>query len=84
MRISIQCYDPNNSPTAVMNITNTTIRAYTTAATAGLFVADSYALDLHVTNVTLLGRARWFARPHRWTTGISVHEQRLLLRRRRE
>ena len=52
---TIQCYDPNNSPTAVMNITNTTIRAYTTAATAGLFVADSYALDLHITNVLFWG-----------------------------
>jgi hypothetical protein len=51
----IQCYDPNNSPTATMNISNTTIRAYNTAATAGLFVADSYSVDLHVTDSMFWG-----------------------------
>lgn len=51
----IQCYDPNNSPTAVMNLRNSTIRGYNTAATAGLFVADNYALELHVENVLFWG-----------------------------
>lgn len=51
----VQCYDPNNSPTATLNISNTTIRAYNTAATAGLFVADSYAVDIHLDNVLFWG-----------------------------
>ncbi len=51
---TIQCYNPNNSP-SVMNVSNTTIRAYNGAATAGLFVADYYALELHLTNVLFWG-----------------------------
>lgn len=51
----VQCYDPNNSPTATLNVSNTTIRGYNTAATAGLFVADSYAVDLHVTDTLFWG-----------------------------
>ena len=51
----IQCYDPNNSPTARMNVSHTTIRGYDTAATAGLFVADYYALDLTISDTLFWG-----------------------------
>lgn len=51
----IQCYHPNNSPTAKMNIRNTTIRAYDSSATAGIFVADAYALDLTLEDVMFWG-----------------------------
>ena len=51
----IQCYDPNNSPTAVMNLNRTTIRAYSTSATAGAFIADDYSLELHVDSVMFWG-----------------------------
>jgi hypothetical protein len=51
----LQCYDPNNSPTATLNISNTTIRGYNTAATAGLFVADAYAVDVHLDDVLFWG-----------------------------
>ncbi|MBK8012850.1 MAG: fibronectin type III domain-containing protein [Deltaproteobacteria bacterium] len=51
----VQCYDPNNSPAATMNVKHTTIRAYTTSATAGIFVADSYALHLYLTDVLFWG-----------------------------
>lgn len=51
----LQCYDPNNSPTATLNVSNTTIRGYNTAATAGLFVADAYSVDVHLDNVLFWG-----------------------------
>ncbi len=51
----IQCYDPDNSPTATMNLAHTTIRGYNTAATAGVFVADSYALDLRISDTLFWG-----------------------------
>ena len=51
---TIQCYHPNNSP-SVMNLSNTTVRAYNGAATAGLFVADAYAVELHLTDVLFWG-----------------------------
>ncbi|HEX8182588.1 MAG TPA: hypothetical protein VF575_03220 [Candidatus Saccharimonadales bacterium] len=51
----IQCYNPNNSPTATMRVSNTTIRGYNSSATAGLFVADSYAADVYLSDVLFWG-----------------------------
>ncbi|MCB9653371.1 MAG: hypothetical protein H6729_04465 [Deltaproteobacteria bacterium] len=52
---TIQCYDPGNTPTARLDIRNTTIRAHTASATAGIFIADAYAVDLYLTNVLFWG-----------------------------
>ncbi|MEZ0314385.1 MAG: hypothetical protein ACAI38_21670 [Myxococcota bacterium] len=50
----IQCYDPNNVASAALNISGTTLSALPGTDSA-LFIADSYAVDVRLTNVLIRG-----------------------------
>lgn len=52
----IQCFDPENTPTATLNISGTTLSALPGTDSA-VFIADRYAVDVHLTNVLIRGGA---------------------------
>ncbi len=51
---ALQCFDPNNSPTATLNISGTTLSALP-GTDAAVFIADAFAVDVHLTNVLIRG-----------------------------